>query len=215
MGDELDVSLSSGPIQAVAIPVTTTDVTPFNGSGALYGWSMREASGELPSDARASAVAPAALTTIAATVALPAGIYDVAWSVELQGAAAAADANNFQLLNGVTVVVGSNNQGAAGVYQQPNVRLTVAQGATVSIQNVGAGTAGVTYTGDLAVTPDPFFGASVELQGGNQPLGESGMDLQDSDTQWFGSPGVAIEQKVTVHVVSGTVTGVLYIAPDY
>jgi hypothetical protein len=214
MALEIDINVGPGAVIAVPVPVTTTDVVPVPGGCRLIGWSLREASGELPSDVRSSVVAPGAGATIATTVALAAGIYDVQWQVELAGAAAAADANNFQLLNGATVVAQSVNAGVAGQYPQPNARLTVTQGSTISVQAIGAGTAGVTYTADISAVPDPFFGAVVELQTNGTACGESGMDLQDSDTQWFGNPGITIPGGVTVHVVAGTVTGTVYVAFD-
>lgn len=215
MGVELDVNVNVGPADAINVPLSTVDSTPFIGSGTLMGWSLREASGDVPSNVSGSVVAPGAGATIVTTPALAAGTYDVAWTVELQGAAAAADANNFELANGAGVVLVSVNPGAAGVYQQPGVRIVVAAGATVSVKAVGAGTAGVTYTADLTVTPNALIGMQVELQAGNMPLGEPSADFQESDTRWFGPQGIAVKQFVKVHVLGGTVAGCLYIIPDY
>lgn len=212
---ELDVNLWPGPVQPIAVLPTAVDVKPFMGSGTLLGWSLREAGSEAPASANGSVVAPGAGATIATTAALAAGTYDIQWTVELAGAAAAADLNNFQLFNGAVAVVQSANAGAAGVYPQPNQRLVVTQGSTVSVKVIGAGTAGVTYTAEIVATPSALFGMSVELQAGNMPLGESAADVQESDTQWFGPQGVAIEQFVQVHVIAGTVTGTLYIQPNY
>lgn len=215
MGVDLDVSVNVGPADAVNVPLSAADQTPFQGSGVLMGWSLREASGEVASDVRGSVVAPGAGATIVTTPVLSAGTYDVAWTVELVGAAAAADQDNFQLFNGAGAVLVSQNAGAAGVYPQVAVRVVVAAGATISVKAVGAGTAGVTYNVDLTATPVALVGMQVELQAGNMPLGESAADLQESDTQWFGPQGIVIKQFVKVHVLSGTVAGCLYIIPDY
>lgn len=215
MGLDLEVNVDVGPVPPLTVPLTSVDVTPFNGAGILMGWSLREASGDVPSDVSGSVVAPGAGATIATTPALAAGTYDVTWTVELQGAAAATDANNFELVNGAGVVLVSVNPGAAGVYQQPAVRIVVAAGATVSVKAVGAGTAGVTYTVDLAVTPNAFIGMQVEIQSGDTILGESSADFQESDTRWFGPQGIPVEQFVKLHVLNGTVTGCLYIQPIY
>lgn len=215
MGLDVDVTLQVGPAQAVNVLPTAVDVTPFQGSGTLLGWSLREASTEVPASVSGSVVAPGAGATIATTAALAAGTYNVKWTVELIGAAAAADQNNFELVNGAGVVLVSVNLGAAGDYPQPDTRIVVTAGAAVSVNAVGAGTAGVTYSADLTVLPDELVGMQVELQAGNMPLGEPAADLQESDTKWFGPQGIAIEQFVRVHVVSGTVTGCLYIQPNY
>ncbi|SRR6266566_1336163 len=215
MSVEVDVNIGTGPVQAINVPATASDVTPFPGSGTLLGWSLREASAEVPSDVTGSVVAPGAGAVIVTTAALAAGTYDVNWTVELVGPAAAADVNNFQLFNGAAAIQVSVNLGVAGEYPQPIARLTVTQGSTISVKAVGAGTAGVTYSVDLTAAPDPLFGMAVELQAGNMPLGEAAADLQECDTKWFGPQGILIEQQVTIHVVSGVVTGCLYIQPNY
>lgn len=215
MSVELDVYAGPLAADAVNVPVTSADTTPFNGSGTLMGWSLREASGDTPQSVNGSVVAPAAGATIVTTAPLGAGTYTVSWTVELAGAAAAADANNFEILNGAAVVMVSENAGAAGQYQQVQVRLQVAQNSTISVKAVGAGTAGVTYTADVSVAPDELLGFTAELQAGNQNLGEAAADLQEADTRWFGPGGVKIEQFVRIHIVAGTLTGCLYVIPDY
>jgi len=210
MSVEIDVNIGRQAGHVLPIPITTQDIVLLTGDGYLSGWSIREASGASPADVRNSVTSPGALATIATTPALGAGVYDVIWSVELSGTLAAAEANNFQLMNGAAVVAGSENGIVAGVYPQPDTRVTVVAGSTVSIQSIGAGTVGAVYTGDVSVTPDPFFGAVVEIQDSTGPIGESGMDLQDSDTEWFGSPGIPIRGQILLHVVTGTVTGCVY-----
>lgn len=215
MGVELDVSMNVGPVTPVNVPLTSVDELIFQGSGILMGWSLREAGGITSTPANGSVVAPGAGAVIATTAGIAAGTYFVSWTVELAGPAAAADANNFELLNGAGVVLASVNAAAAGVYQQVTARFTIAQGDTVSVKAVGAGTAGVTYTADLEIIPDEGIGMQVELQSGDTILGEPSAPFKESATQWFGPQGILIEQAVNMHVVKGVVAGSLYIIPNY
>jgi len=192
------------------VPQTSADTVVLTGDGYLSGWSFREASGDSASDVSSSVTSPGALATIAATPNLTSGVYDVTWSVELSGTLAAGDGNNMQLMNGAAVVATSENGIVAGVYPQAGARLSVGNNTAISIQSVAAGTVGAVYTGDISVTPDPFIGATVEIRDGTGAIGESGMDIQGSDTQWFGSPGIPIRGGITVHVVRGTVAGCVY-----
>lgn len=212
--DEIDVTLGTSAIIPVDVPSTSASGQIVSGSARLYGWSFRESGGALPVDASATVVAPAATTVIATTGALAAGVYDVQWTVELQGAAAAGDANNFKLFNGAGAVMGSENAGAAGSYPQPSVRVTVAAGQAVSVQSIGAGTAGVGYTASISATPSPLFGFQAELRDNGQSLGCPAADLMESDTKWFGPPGVTVQGGIKLNLIAGTVAGVVYIASD-
>lgn len=207
---ELEIEFSLGHVWA--IPVTPPGVldVPLAGPAKLMGWSFRESGAETGSSAEGSVVAPAAGATIVQLANLPVGVYTISWEVELLGAAAAADANNFQLVAGATVLAVSLNAGAAGSYVQVTVQFQLNSVQTVAIKAVGAGTAGVTYAAQLAVAPVTAGQAVLELQDGNQVLGEITAGIAGSLTQWFGPEGIKIFNQVKAVPIVGQMTGVIY-----
>lgn len=210
----LEVSVTVGDRVPLTVAPTTTDVMVFSGEGYCAGWSLREVTADTPASASGSVVAPAANAVIAQQTGLAAGTYRIHWEVELQGAAAAADANNFKLVGPAGSILVSVNQGAAGVYAQIDADITVAQNSTVSVQAVGAGTAGVTYSANLSLDPTSLVEAIVELKDGDRILGEISLVDQTSDTRDLGDPGVQLNSGITVHVISGKVAGVVYATFD-
>ncbi len=68
------------------------------------------------------------------------GTYTVSWTVTLSGTAGAGDADNFRLVNGVTVIANSVNAGAPGIYPQAPQTFTV----TAGNPDIQIGTAGST-----------------------------------------------------------------------
>lgn len=211
---DVEVTVTVGGVLPLTVPLTTTTVTPMPGSGILAGWSIREAVTDTLANASGNAVAPGAAATIVTTPALAAGIYVITWTVGLQGAAAAADANNFQLFNGAAAVEASVNPGAAGEYPQAQAVLTVTAGATVSIKAIGAGTAAVTYSADLNLTPDGVVETIVELISNGDVLGEIGLPDATADTRWFGTDGPIIQGGLTLNVISGACKGAVYVVPS-
>lgn len=207
----VDIDITTGGITHIAVPVTSADFAIPGFFPTLYGWSLREASSAVPADVSGSVVAPGAGATIATTAALAAGTYDVAWEVGLQGAAAAADANNFQLFAGATLLETSVNPGAAGEYAQLTARVTIPAATAISVKALGAGTAAVTYSATITATPDQFIGFTAELQDEGDPCGEPNADFQESSTAWFGPQGVNLNGALKLHVITGTVTGTIYL----
>lgn len=207
---EIDIHLGEGPVQAIPVPATSVDITLLTGDGYLCGWALRDATGSGIGETEGQVVAPAAGATIATTPALAAGTYDVNWTVGLLGAAAAGDADNFEILHNAVVIAHSQNAGVAGQYPQPQFHVTVAQGDTISVKAIGAGTAGVTYLATIGLSATDVPTAVVELQDGNNPLGESAPLPGSADVQNFGQEGIRIRNQILLHVVSGTVTGAVY-----
>jgi hypothetical protein len=95
---------------------------------------------------------PGAGTTVTSQV-LATGTFLLSWTATLQTAAAGGDANNFGLYNGVALLATSVNTGTVGAYPQAAVNVYLGGGATVSVQNIGAGTTGSVYKASLTVTP--------------------------------------------------------------
>jgi hypothetical protein len=204
---EITVDVVSGEVRPIPLPPTTVDVTLLSGSCYLCGWSLREASGDLASAISGSVVAPAAGAAIATSATQQQGTYTLTWVVELQGAAAAADANNFGLyVNGVLIET-SANLPAAGQYPQNPVKVVIPAGATYQVKAIGAGTAGITYTADVSATPASDVDAQVEFRDAANIVGEASIGAGGSASQSFGQLGIQMRSGITVHVISGTVTG--------
>lgn len=183
-----------------------------SGRKRLLGWSM--ASGAVATtEGQGRQVAPAGGTTIASVGPLPAGDYLVTWTVELDGAAAAADLNNFRLMNGAAAVLVSDNPGAAGIYPQPGVAVTVAAAGTLSVQSVGAGTAAVGYSAQL-VAALLAGGAIGQVLDGGQVLGVVSTGQDQTDVQWMGDEGVEVTNSVAVLTSAGKLSGCLYVRDD-
>lgn len=211
---EIDIDVNIGAVVPITVQTTSVDVTILQGAGRLAGWSLRDASLAVSLDASGSVVAPAAGTDIVALTGILAGTYTVEWTVGLQGAAAAGDANNFQLYDTAGNVLVSINPGAAGDYPQLNAEVTVTAGSKVAVKSIGAGTAGVTYTADLVLSPTDEVETIVELQDQGNAIAEATFRGERSSTNWFGSGGPKVFGKLTLHVVTGTVTGSVWIVPS-
>lgn len=211
---EIEVNVTVGGTLPLTVPLTTTTLALMPGSGVLAGWSIREAVTDTLANASGNVVAPGAGATVVTSPALAAGTYVVSWTVALQGAAAAADANNFQLFNGAAAVEASVNPGAAGEYIQVQAVFTVSANATVSIKAIGAGTAGVTYSADLNLTPDGVVETIAELVSGADIVGEIGLTDAISDTEWFGPDGPILQNGLTLNVISGACKGCVYVVPS-
>ena len=211
---EIDIDVTVGGVLAIPVASTSTDATPFPGSGNLAGWSLRDATTAIPNESSGTVVAPGAGAVIAQLTGLPAGEYEVTWTVGLAGAAAAADANNFELFDTAGNVIQSINPGLAGDYPQNNAVITVTAGQTIGVKAIGAGTAGVTYSADLTIDPTQFPETVVEIRDGNNAIGEVSFLSERSSSQWFGPQGPYLNTGVTIHVVSGAVTGSIYVVPS-
>lgn len=208
--DEIDVDISVGPVRGIPATLVSADTTLLTGRAHIHGWSFRESAGDVAVANEGSVLSPAASATIVSIAGVAPGTYNVSWTVELTGAAGAADANNFQLRWPVGQSVVSVNAGAAGTYVQVTVQITVTATSTVSIIAIAAGTVGVTYTAALSITPVTTSDTVVEIQDGGQPLGEVTLPPNGTDTRWFGPMGVRVSGEITLHVIAGTVSGVVY-----
>lgn len=206
-----DVAAVLGDVTVIPVPPSSSDQTLITGDCRLCGWSLRDSTGDIGLQAEGSAVAPAAGATIVQITNIPAGTYDVTWLVSLQGAAAAADTNNFQLKNGAAQVLVSVNAGAAGAYPQVGARIVVAAGGTVSVASIGAGTAGVTYLAQMELTPVQRANTVAEIQDTGNILAEFAPFGNESDTEYLGDYGIPCQGQVRLHVISGSVTGAVFV----
>jgi hypothetical protein len=207
---EVIVEVETGGVKALPVPPTSADVQVIAGDARLVGWSLRDTSTPAAAEGAGAVVSPAIGAAIVTLAGLRAGTYDVSWSVGLQGAAAAIDADNFQLKNGVTVVENSDNAGAAGVYNQVGARITVPANGTVTINAIVAGTVGVTYIAQIDIVPTLVAATVVEIQDSGNILGESSLAPGASETHTLADSGILCQGQIKVHVVSGQVTGAVY-----
>ena len=95
---------------------------------------------------------PGAGATVTSLISLPAGTYQIGWTVSLSGTLSASDTNNFQLNAGSQTLV-SANPGAAGSYPQPPVEVVLPVATTISVTAIAAGTVGAVYAAQLVATP--------------------------------------------------------------
>jgi hypothetical protein len=164
----------------------------------------------LPQENAGQVTSPGAGATICSVPIIAGVTYDYQWTVELTGAAAAADVNNFELLNSGAGVAPSLNPGAAGVYPQAGGRFVCIVTGVARVEALAAGTVGVTYGAQLSVVPTNSVDAVVEFQDGNNPLGESTVPANGTDSHTFMSDALKVRNQIKLHVVSGAVTGAVY-----
>ena len=181
-----------------------------SGAKRLYGWSIVSGAAQTQ-EAANQVTSPAAGATVVQVTGLPAGDYQVTWTVELSGTLAAADTNNFQLLNGVTVVLASDNQPVAGNYPQPGVVVTVPASGTVSIQAIALGTVGAVYRAQLVLAL-LAGGAIGNVLDGGQVAGTISTGQDGVDVQWMGDSGIYIGTSVAVLASVGKLSGCIYVA---
>jgi hypothetical protein len=114
--------------------------------------------------------APGAGTVIASTPSFPAGEYNVAWTVEVEGTlAVGTDDNNFQLRANAATAATSINPALAGTYPQASEEITLTSAGTFVVRNNLAGTAGSQYSAQIVVTPiTQNFGTPFELSLGRR-----------------------------------------------
>lgn len=208
---EIDVSFEYGKVYAVDLATLANNQQITGGPCDLMGWSVRDAAFETNQQASGSVVAPAAGAAIASIASVQTADYNINWQVQLTGAAAAADLNNFGLFAGVTQLIASENAGAAGVYPQPSLAFYDKLGAAIAIKAIGAGTAGVTYTAQLTIVPQAVAGPILQLQDGNQEFAEIGAPVFATDTKWFGPGGIRVNGTLKVVQNVGFLAGAIYV----
>lgn len=212
----MDVEIEVGGSETYTLPLASLSANQTLITGPAYyrGYSLRDTGAPAPVQASGQVVAPAAGATIAATGNLQAGTYQVGWTIGLQGAAAAADANNFVLTDSVGNVLVSVNPGAAGEFVQQNVEVTIAANTPISVKAVGAGTAAVTYSAELEVSSTGEIETIIELQDGTKQLAEISFRNERTRELNIGRPGILIETALNINVISGSVTGGIWVSFD-
>jgi hypothetical protein len=206
----LEIEVSSGHIRAIAVVAPLANAVVLAGPGELMGWSFRESGAETGLSAEGQVLSPGIGATIVSLVSVPVGVYAISWEVELIGAAAAADQNNFGLYAGATLLSTSLNAGAAGQYPQTPVQFSLTSAQTIAVKTIAAGTVGVTYAAQLSVAPVTAGQAVLELRDGNSPLAEVSAGIAGSLSQWFGPEGIRFYNQIQCNPVAGQMTGAIY-----
>ena len=186
----------------------------FTGHGILLGFSA-ENSGATDNSLTASATVtgPAAGATIASIV-LPAGTWQVGWTVGYgAGAVAAAEANNMQLTGSaapVTAIIPAvaNQQ----VIQQAVVFTTA--GTTLAVKAINLATATAQYEAELVATPlvAGFMRLFDGRSGPTAQVATSQLPELGSQTEWLGDTGVELKQGLWVAATAPSIAvAVFYI----
>lgn len=212
---EIDIDVRLGGITPVTVLPTSTDVTILPGAGRLVGWSLRDVNATVPKAASGSVTGPAASAVIVTLTGLAAATYDVEWTVGLNGAATAADADNLRLSSSSGDILTSVNPGAQGSYPQPDAQVTVAANGSIDVYAIGAGTAGIVYSADITLSATAEVNTICEFLNGPNVIGECAFFNDRTDTRSISGDGVIASQSIVLHVVSGTVTGAVYVIPTY
>lgn len=183
-----------------------------NGPARLMGWTLTATETPTQQVFTGKQTAPAALTTIATTGALAEGEYQVTFVLGYTGAAGAAEDANMQWLIGGVVQSSLFIAGAPGatVTHGPYF-VHVPAGQAISVQNIGIGTAGVNYFVNIEIRP---AAAQVNLLDGAQIVGNAVALQGENDTLWLGPEGVYIGTQLTVQVVTGGVSGCVWVRRD-
>lgn len=210
MTAEISIDVEIGPVRAIAVPVTAVDVTVLQADAYLSGYSLREASGEIPGYGEGSVTSPAALATIATTPVLPAGTYQLNWLVSLGGTVGAGDANNMRITGPSGGPFVALFPGAAGQYPQQPLEVTLTAPTAIIVQAIAVGTVASVYGAEITATPVTTDDAIVEIQDGSNPLAEISLGAGVSDTRFYSGGGLRISQQIKLHIVQGAVTGVIY-----
>jgi hypothetical protein len=97
--------------------------------------------------------------------AIPPGNYTGQWKIDLDGTPGAADVNNVKVVQGVTIVPASANDGAVGSYPQVPFQFTVPpnNANTLTFKAIGAATAGAIYTVSVDIIPNGGFPVTLQL----------------------------------------------------
>lgn len=208
---ELETFFDPNPVRAIAIPPTFADVVLINGPCSFCGFSVRDASADIPAENTGQVTSPGAGASIISLGSLQAGTYRVNWQVGLSGTLAAGDANNFRLQHNSAPLLISENPAVAGSYPQVEAEVSVSSGDSINIVAIAAGTVGAVYEASLSIEPVTITNGAAEFQDGNNPLAETAVAANASETEFFGTDGMHVRNRLNYHPISGILTGVVYV----
>lgn len=208
---ELEIAIDAGVVQAIDLADIVNGKTLISGPARLMGWSVRDSGPQNATETEGQLVSPGAGATIATLAGIAAADYDIRWQVQLIGAAAAADQNNFALFFGATQLLTSENAGAAGIYPQTQIEQYGGFGANITVRAIGAGTVGVTYVAQLSGVLRSISGPVLQLQDDGHEIAEIGCPIFAVDSKWFGPSGIKVRGSLKTVVNVGQMSGALYL----
>lgn len=208
---EIDVDIESGEVRAIDLADIVAGKTLISGPARLMGWSVRDSGPQNATETQGQVLSPGAGAVVATLAGIAAADYDIRWQVQLIGAAAAADQNNFALFFGATQLLTSENAGAAGIYPQTQIEQYGGFGANIVVKTIGAGTVGVTYVAQLSGVLRSVSGPVLQLQDDGHEIAEIGAPIFAVDSKWFGPSGIKIRGSLRTIVNVGQVSGALYL----
>lgn len=175
----------------------------------LMGWSLFSTAADTQENS-ASVTSPAALATIVQITGLPAGDYQVNWTVGLEGTVSATDADNFELRAAGSHVVTSDNEGAVNEYPQLPVVVTVTASSAILIRAAAAGTVGAVYRAMLVIE-QLSGGAFGQILDGAQVVGMTSTGEDQIDTEVLPDDGLYCGTSIAVQATFGTLTGAVWV----
>ena len=211
---EIEIEVLSGPVLVLPVPATAVDVLLLNGPCVINGWSLRDAtpvstSSGVPVATGAAAAAGNGSALLPVNDAL--SQFTLAFGAVLTANTLAVTVTNAQggtLTYAIPLAVGQNSPFVAS-FPTP-LEAVAGQQITVTVTgNVNSPTVNITAYG--VASPSPTV---VELQDGNNPLGEVTLSLAGVDTRWYGGDGLRVRNRVNLHVISGTIVGAVYARYD-
>jgi hypothetical protein len=157
-------------------------------------------------DAEGTATGPAAGGTIASLV-LPAGTYQISWTVGYgSGVVAAAEQNNMQLTGIATTLNAIIPAVANTVEPQQPVTFTTT-GATIAVKAIAAGTSTAVYEAQIVATPvQAGYVRFYDGRGGpTAQVATSYLSEVQTETEWLGDNGVELKQGLWVAATSPSI----------
>lgn len=209
---EIDVFAGIGPVRPIFSPGALVRTEIITGPCRLMGWSYGDLLRTDTAFVTGKASAPAAGTVIADAGNQGGELPDIEWTVALSGTPAAADANNFGLYVGGTLIATADNPGAVGSYPQVDVPDAIGFFEDIQVKAIGAATAGTIYSAQIAVTPSVRGQATYTIKDGGNQLAVIASDPNKYDNRWFGPQGIHIGGTLTVEPNPGFGTGTFYVA---
>lgn len=212
---EIDIEVNVGKVIPITVLDTTVSESIASGVVCLAGWSLRTTSTQVTVENEGQANAPLAGTSLLGLV-LTQGEWVITWTVEVDGTTAAAEDNNFELVQDANVLLTSLNGHVAGQpYQQVSVTVSVGAGGSVMhVKNINAGTAASVYLADIAASPVGTV-AVAEITSGGNPVAEISIPVGATDTQWMSDGGIRLPSDLTLSVLSGSFRGAVYARLHY
>lgn len=212
--DEFNVDITTRSVRALPVVMSTEGqptglaVAPVVGGGTFaagtYFWVITgtDALGETTASNEVTAVIALNGSANLTWNPLPAGTTGV------NVYRGTASGNENALITSLGNVTQFTDTGAAGSAKSPPTQNT----ATITDQVIVSGECQLCGWSLLELTGTAR--SMIELQDNGNPLGEVSIAANADETQYFGPVGVEVRAQINLHVVKGSIKGVLYVSYD-